>query len=206
MIEQWWRDGWYCSSPQIHGKLTNHLYMWRTYINRHCPNVLSVSLWCFIKQVQVKRNSGRGYGYIRRVEENKIAVLHVALQASGEAEATQTLASVGSKLLSLWLLDAVGWGDFGGVCRQRGVGRGSGDCYSRGRAGQSQEGDRLHPQQAREGQCAVGCAQDLGGGQGAHGCQGGGWGGGGRDWLAEGHVEVNRGSHRGRLGCGLGRL
>lgn len=78
------------------------------------------------------------------------------------------------------------------------------DGHGGGGAGQSQKGDGLHPQQAREGHGAVGGAQHMSWGQGAHsgqsGCGGGSWGG----WLGEGHVEVDRSCHGSCLGCGFG--
>lgn len=114
--------------------------------------------------------------------------------------------SVGGKLLSVWLFDAVGRGDLGGVGSQCGVRGSHGDGHTGGGAGESQEGDRLHPQQAREGHGAVVGAQNMRRSEGAHGGHGGsrrgGWGG----LLGEGHVEVDWSSHGGGLGCGFGCL
>lgn len=78
--------------------------------------------------------------------------------------------------------------------------------HTGGRAGQSQKGDGLHAQQARERHGAVRGAHDMSRGQGAHGGQGGRGGGSWGGWLGEGHVEVDRSAQGGCLGCGFGCL
>lgn len=144
--------------------------------------------------MKVTSVSASGYGYIRRAWTSAAAI--------HSSEAT----SVGSEFLSLWLFDAVGGGDFGGVGSQGGVGWCRGDGHAGGGAGQSQKGDRLHAQQAGERHGTVRGAHDMSRGQGAHGGQGGRGGGSWGGWLGEGHVEVDRSGQGGCLGCGFGCL
>lgn len=159
------------------------------------------------RRVQVKSVSAGGYGYIRRFcrdeKQTTAAALRPALQTRRPGG---YVASVGSKFLSLWLLNAVSRGDLGGVGGQSGVGGRGGDGHAGGGAGQSQKGDGLHPQQAGQRHGTVRVAQHVSWGQRAHGGQGGCGGGGRGGWLGEGHVEVDGSGHASRLGRGFGCL
>lgn len=117
------------------------------------------------------------------------------LTSSTQGLSSCTILSIRWELLSLRLLNPIGWGDFGCVSWQ---------APRRPRVGcrQCQEGNIFHAKEAGDGN-GIGGIQHRGWEGGAHRCQ---WGRGRVGRLREGHVEVNWGRDGSILGGGFSHL